>query len=202
MNNQEAKRDEGKAKISLVPPQIIYDIAEVREYGNRKYGDPDNWKTVEPERYIDALGRHFIAMLADPLSKDPESGIEHYKHCACNLAFLCEMYKAVADIKEIDLAIGRLEQNSVEMKNEFYSVVCLNCEGEDAHKRWRCPKCGKLVERYRVPKSLAMYAGGCKEKYYCDDCEEFFEIVYPCKKYHEWKDAMEKTECDWEEVLE
>jgi len=91
--DQSAKADEGKAKISFVPPQIVYDIAEVREYGNRKYGSPDNWKTVGVTRYIDALGRHYLEMLKDPYGKDPESGIEHYKHIACNAAFICEMLK-------------------------------------------------------------------------------------------------------------
>ena len=91
--DQTNKADAGKARISLVPPQIVFDIAEVREYGNRKYGDSENWKTVEPERYIDALGRHYFEMIKDPHGKDRESGIENYKHLACNAAFLCEMLK-------------------------------------------------------------------------------------------------------------
>lgn len=91
--NQTAKADAGKPQLHLVPPQIIYDICEVREYGNRKYHDPDNWRTVEPMRYVDALLRHTMAFMKDPKSKDEESGIEHYKHMACNLAFLCEMWK-------------------------------------------------------------------------------------------------------------
>lgn len=91
--NTEAKADTGKSRLHLVPPQIVYDICEVREYGNRKYHDPDNWRTVEPIRYVDALLRHTMAFMKDPKSKDDESGIEHYKHMACNLAFLCEMFK-------------------------------------------------------------------------------------------------------------
>lgn len=93
MNDQTAKADAGKLKLSLVPTQIIRDIAEVREYGNNKYGDADNWKTVEPERYRDALFRHLLAYLDDPDGVDEESGIKHYKHMACNMAFLCEMEK-------------------------------------------------------------------------------------------------------------
>jgi len=91
--DQTAKRDAGKPKLTLVPRQIIYDIAEVREYGNAKYGDPDNWKTVDVQRYRDALFRHFLAYLDDPNSIDDESGIPHYKHIACNIAFICEMEK-------------------------------------------------------------------------------------------------------------
>lgn len=88
--NQRAKADEGKVDLTLVPRQIVYDIAEVREYGNKKYGDPDNWKTVEIERYWKALYRHFYAYLDDRDGKD-ESGLEHYKHMACNVAFICAL---------------------------------------------------------------------------------------------------------------
>ena len=89
--DQTAKADAGKARLSLVPTQIIWDIAEVREYGNRKYGDPDNWRQVELDRYVDALYRHFLEFLRDQDSCDMESGIPHLKHMACNLAFICEL---------------------------------------------------------------------------------------------------------------
>ena len=88
-----AKRDAGKPRLSLVPPQIIFDIAQVREYGNRKYGSADNWKEVELQRYIDALYRHMLAFVEDNRSRDAESGIEHYKHMACNMAFICQLMK-------------------------------------------------------------------------------------------------------------
>lgn len=90
-HNQEAKADGGKLRVSLVPTQIVRDIAEVREYGTCKYGDPDNWKKVELERYVDALMRHTLDFLDDYRSVDQESGIPHYKHMACNLAFICQM---------------------------------------------------------------------------------------------------------------
>ena len=92
-SSQTAKADAGKPKLTLVPTRIIYDIAEVREYGNTKYpdGGPDNWKQVEAQRYRDAAYRHFLAYVKDPESVDPESGIKHRKHLECNLAFLAEM---------------------------------------------------------------------------------------------------------------
>ena len=90
-SDQTAKADAGKLQLTLVPTQIIKDIAEVRMYGNRKYGDPDNWKQVGIERYKDALMRHLISYLEDPQGVDEESGIPHYKHLACNMAFICEM---------------------------------------------------------------------------------------------------------------
>lgn len=93
MRDQTIKADAGKPQIHLVPPQIIRDIAEVRAYGVAKYGDSDRWKEVELDRYIDALMRHALAFMENPESKDNESGISHYKHMACNLAFICELMK-------------------------------------------------------------------------------------------------------------
>lgn len=37
-----AKDDKGKLKLSLVPGQILRDIAVVREYGCKKYHDPES----------------------------------------------------------------------------------------------------------------------------------------------------------------
>ena len=92
-----AKDDKGKLKLSLVPVQIIRDIAEVREYGTKKYHAPDNWKQVELQRYIDAFYRHWLCFIEDKHSKDSESGIEHYKHMACNMAFICELMEGEED---------------------------------------------------------------------------------------------------------
>ena len=93
MNDQTAKADAGKLQISLVPTQIIKDIAEVRMYGNAKYpeGGPENWRQGEPIRYRDALLRHLLEYIKNPDSIDEESGLLHLQHAACNLAFLCEL---------------------------------------------------------------------------------------------------------------
>lgn len=98
--NQTAKADSGKLEIRHVPMQIVRDIAEVRMYGNRKYGDPDNWQTVELERYVNALLRHTLAFANDIHSVDEESGLLHYKHMACNLAFIAEMMKEGCSLYE------------------------------------------------------------------------------------------------------
>ena len=89
--SQTAKSDAGKPRLTLVPRKIIFDIARVREYGNLKYKDPENWRTVAKERYRDAAYRHFMAYLDDPNGTDEESGLPHLSHLACNIAFLCEM---------------------------------------------------------------------------------------------------------------
>lgn len=91
MNNQSVKADYGKAKLTLVPRRILWNIAAIREYGTVKYGDPENWRQVDPERYRNAAFRHFLAYLDDPEGVDMESHFPHLWHLACNIAFLCEM---------------------------------------------------------------------------------------------------------------
>ena len=91
LNDNSAKADAGKPRLSLVPRDIIWDVAKIREYGNRKYGDPENWRKVEPQRYRDAAYRHFMRYLDDPTGVDEESGLPHLWHLACNIAFLCEL---------------------------------------------------------------------------------------------------------------
>ena len=96
---QQAKADQGKPHPSLVPVALIEGVMAVMEYGNQKYHDPDNWKTVEPERYHQAMLRHILAAWNDPYKVDPESGLLHIQHVACNIAFLLEMQKEAHNAK-------------------------------------------------------------------------------------------------------
>ena len=87
----------GKLQLSLVPMQIVKDIAEVRMFGNKKYHSPDNWKQVDVSKFIDAMLRHTLEFINDHDSIDAESGLPHYKHIACNLAFICDMMNRGAE---------------------------------------------------------------------------------------------------------
>lgn len=110
MNDQTAKADAGKAMLTLVPRKIIWAIARIREYGCKKYSNPDNWKRVEIERYRDAMYRHWLAYLDNPHGVDHESGLPILWHCACNLAFLIELE---------DEAIGKMDAEKVEAKSLY-----------------------------------------------------------------------------------
>lgn len=90
LNDQVAKADSGKPRPTLVPVSLIRAVTEVREYGCKKYRDPDNWRKVAPKRYRDALYRHWLAYLEGE-KLDEESGLPHLWHIACNVAFLIEM---------------------------------------------------------------------------------------------------------------
>lgn len=88
--DQSVKADGRKLRPTLVPPSLMIAVARVREYGTWKYGDPENWRKVEAQRYRDAMYRHWLSYLSGE-QYDPESGLSHLDHCACNLAFLIEM---------------------------------------------------------------------------------------------------------------
>lgn len=90
-DSQQAKADGGKLQIHMVPMQIVRDIAEVRMFGTKKYGDENNWRKVELMRYVDAMLRHTLAFVEDIHSVDGESGIPHYKHAECNWAFISQL---------------------------------------------------------------------------------------------------------------
>lgn len=88
--NRDAKADAGKPRPTLVPVSLIRAVTAIREYGCAKYHDPENWRNVEPQRYRDALYRHWLAYL-DGEIYDAESGLPHLWHLACNAAFLIEL---------------------------------------------------------------------------------------------------------------
>jgi hypothetical protein len=90
INPCEAKADSGKLRPTLVPPSLVLAVASIREYGCKKYKDPNNWRKVEPQRYKDALYRHLLAYLSGD-KFDNESGLPHLWHMDCNIAFLVEM---------------------------------------------------------------------------------------------------------------
>lgn len=93
-NDQTAKKDKGKPRLTLVPMQILWDVAEVREWAvQNKYHDPDNWKNVEIPRYRESLLRHVLRYIQDPDGVDEETGLSHLAHVATNAAFLCELEK-------------------------------------------------------------------------------------------------------------
>lgn len=99
-NDQEAKADAGKPRLSLVPKRIIYEIEKVRSYGTKKYKNPENWRQVGIERYHEALLRHTLAVWDDINAIDEESGMLHLSHIATNVAFILELNAMTKDSKE------------------------------------------------------------------------------------------------------
>lgn len=193
MRDQSAKADAGKARISLVPMQILKDIAEVREYGVQKYSDPDNWMRVELDRYIDAIGRHYIEFARNPLSVDEESKIKHYKHIACNLAFVCEFLKdAEADDGE-DFEFDDsewedvLDTAEISEDDAFRDVFCTGCQDYAAPET--LSHCQRCLSGEMHLLNVGKKGNHCEAEYICKDCEHIEKVPYRCARAEEF-DSM------------
>ncbi len=83
------KFDETKLRLDLLPINPLYKIAEVLGKGAEKYGDR-NWEEgIKYSRLYAALLIHLTAWW-NGQDIDPESGLNHLGHVACNILFLLE----------------------------------------------------------------------------------------------------------------
>lgn len=97
------KDDQGKPRFSLLRfgcPNALEGVARVLTFGAKKYAD-HSWQNVEDgiDRYTSAMERHQNA-LAKGEDFDPESGLLHIDHVACNALFLAELYRKHYDLTD------------------------------------------------------------------------------------------------------
>lgn len=95
-----AKHDEGRPRCDLVSPALIEAVGYIRGYGTEKYGDSENWKTVESKRFMAALMRHLCPCLEKLDSIDEESGFPNMYHVACNVNFLVDRVREMMSISD------------------------------------------------------------------------------------------------------
>lgn len=94
-----AKYDKDKLRPSTVPVEAIEAIMATREYGLAKYAEAEDWRSIEPERWHEALLRHVLAIWEDPTHIDEESGLPSLYHVMTNGAFLCARLKDILEEK-------------------------------------------------------------------------------------------------------
>ena len=88
------KYDAGKPRMDLLVngcPNALEQVGTVLTFGAQKYA-AHSWQTVPggDERYLAALLRHLTA-LGKGEQNDPESGLSHLAHVACNALFILEL---------------------------------------------------------------------------------------------------------------
>ena len=151
--NQEIKKDAGKLRLDLVPPEVILALGEVYTFGLSKGYKEQSWRHVERKRYIAADMRHSIAAQMNPSGKDEESGLLHLKHKLWNAATLLmleidrqeemtEEKAAVIADSIIGVSItGKCKE--VEGGEIVFSKNCGNCKFNYLDKTCRhCKTCG------------------------------------------------------------
>lgn len=92
------KYDQGKTRYDLIPPEVLEAIGRILTYGAEKYGDR-NWEQggIGYSRYFAALMRHMWSYHSGE-QLDPESGMSHLWHAACNIAMM------IATVERSELA--------------------------------------------------------------------------------------------------
>ena len=81
------KFDDGKLRWHLFPWSAAKEVVRVLMFGAEKYGAWNWTKGMDWTRPYDAAVRHMNAWLAGE-THDPETGINHLAHAACNMLFL------------------------------------------------------------------------------------------------------------------
>jgi len=92
-NEKGLRYDSNKLGYHLLPVRALAEVAAVLDYGKNKYSSEsydatDNWrKGLSWRATVGSLLRHSFAFLRGE-DRDPESGLLHMAHAACNALFL------------------------------------------------------------------------------------------------------------------
>lgn len=86
------KNDQGKLRIDLIPPEVIFSLAHALTYGASKYEDRNWEKGIRYSRIFGALQRHLWKFWSGK-NIDEESGLLHLELALCELSFLLIYYK-------------------------------------------------------------------------------------------------------------
>jgi len=81
------KYDNGKPSMELIDPYFLEQMANVLDFGKRKYA-AHNWRGgIQWSRTLGAVLRHTLSYLNGE-DTDPETGYSHMAHAAVNCMFL------------------------------------------------------------------------------------------------------------------
>jgi len=98
-NGKGTKLDSGKPRMDLIPMKAMEEVASVLTFGAKKY-DAWNWsKGINYSRLNGAALRHLTAFMEGE-NIDPETGISHIAHAACNMLFLLDMVRNKPDMDD------------------------------------------------------------------------------------------------------
>ena len=81
-----------KRRVDLLDPIAIAGLADVLTFGASKYGDRNWERGIEWSRVYGAALRHLLAFWGWE-DLDPETGLPHIDHAACNIHFLQRYFR-------------------------------------------------------------------------------------------------------------
>lgn len=84
-----SKEKKGKWNPLLIYTVFLKLVSAVREFGVKKYGAPEDWRTTNRHEHVAAALRH-IYEYQDGIKQDKESGLHPLAHASTNLMFILE----------------------------------------------------------------------------------------------------------------
>lgn len=115
------KNDKGKPRISLIPKEALWGMADAFTYGAKKYGDHNFRGGIEYTRLADACMRHLTAFISGE-DLDDESGNCHIDHALASLGMLKFM---MSHRKEMD---DRYKDVSEKEENKSFGETMMDLE--------------------------------------------------------------------------
>jgi hypothetical protein len=93
------KHDSDKRRVDLLPIDALEGVADILGHGAKKYGDR-NWEGgLAWMRIVGAIMRHLFAFVRRE-DVDPDSGMLHVDHLACEALFLSAMARRRKDLDD------------------------------------------------------------------------------------------------------
>lgn len=109
------KLNQGKVQLELIPADALLEVARVMTYGAQKYA-AHNWRRGLSWDYtIGSILRHVNAIMRGE-DRDPETGLLHSAHAACQALFLTEF-----------MLLGT-------PTDDRWKAGCSTCSGEDVNQ--------------------------------------------------------------------
>jgi hypothetical protein len=93
------KNDQGKPRISLIPKEALWGMAQALTHGAEKYGTYNFKLGISYTRLADAASRHLSAFI-DGEDIDADSGNNHLFHALASLAMLTYMHAKRPDMDD------------------------------------------------------------------------------------------------------
>ena len=93
------RKNKGKARLELIAPSLMYEVAQVMEYGAKKYA-PDNWRRGMKWSVPYACAVRHLTKWWMGERVDEESGCSHLGHVVANIMMLIEYEKICPDLDD------------------------------------------------------------------------------------------------------
>jgi hypothetical protein len=194
MTTQGKKFDDEKLRMDLLSTQAIEGIAEILTFGAKKYGDRNWEKGLNYSRIFAALLRHLFAWWQGE-DIDPESGLHHIDHVACNAHFLQHFIKTIG---------GLDDRPSTLEKQQSKNVVGVHEKTGDIIYDYTARKCG-IPEQYINIKKQGKTSTGVVKKTPTEKMKKTLN-TFACKCdisiTNKWfKTALKKSAKDLNKIL-